>query len=125
MVELLQTVETLIRRRVLRRLIWVCTVCQIPSPDYNGLSEMHILSKLFCLPAKKGALLEMKKNFALFPSTPSLTTERDRETETKTETENGRDRDRKRKKERGKRGEKEKWRKRKREREKERERERQ
>ena len=36
----LQTVETLIRRRVLRRLIWVCTVCQLPfygSPDYNGL----------------------------------------------------------------------------------------
>ena len=25
----LQTVETLIRRRVLRRLIWVCTVCQL------------------------------------------------------------------------------------------------
>ena len=25
-----QTVKTLIRRRVLRRLIWVCTVCQLP-----------------------------------------------------------------------------------------------
>ena len=37
-----QTVETLIRRRVLRRLIWVCTVRQLPfygSPDYNGLTE--------------------------------------------------------------------------------------
>ena len=36
----LQTVETLIRRRILRRLIWVCTVWQLPfygSPDYNGL----------------------------------------------------------------------------------------
>ena len=36
--------ETLIRRRMLRRLIWVCTVCQIPfqgSPDYNELS-IHI-----------------------------------------------------------------------------------
>ena len=36
----LQTVETLIRRRILRRLIWVCTVCQLPfygSPNYNGL----------------------------------------------------------------------------------------
>ena len=36
----LQTVETLIRRHVLRHLIWVCTVCQLPfygSPDYNGL----------------------------------------------------------------------------------------
>ena len=35
----LQTVETLIRRHILRRLIWVCTVCQLPfygSPDYNG-----------------------------------------------------------------------------------------
>ena len=34
--------KTLIRRRVLRRLIWVCTVCQLPfygSPDYNGLRE--------------------------------------------------------------------------------------
>ena len=32
--------ETLIRRRVLQHLIWVCTVCQFPfyrSPDYNGL----------------------------------------------------------------------------------------
>ena len=27
----LQTVETLTRRRVLRRLTWVCTVCQLPS----------------------------------------------------------------------------------------------
>ena len=36
----MQTVATLIRRRVLRRLIWVCTVCQLPfygSSDYNGL----------------------------------------------------------------------------------------
>ena len=93
MVELLQTVETLIRRRVLRRLIWVCTVCQIPSPDYNGLSEMDILSKLFCLPAKKGALLEIP---------PSLTTERDRERyrdrerqkKAERETEKGRQRER-------------------------------
>ena len=32
--------ETLIRCRVLRHLIWVCTVCHLPfyqSPDYNGL----------------------------------------------------------------------------------------
>ena len=38
----MQTVETLIGRRILRRLIWVCTVCQLPfygSPDYNGLNE--------------------------------------------------------------------------------------
>ena len=39
----LQTVETLIRRRILRRLIRVCTVCQLPfygSPDYNGLKQL-------------------------------------------------------------------------------------
>ena len=39
----LQAVETLIRRRVLRRLIWVCTICQLPlsgSPDYNGLRSL-------------------------------------------------------------------------------------
>ena len=38
----LQTVETLIRCRVLQHLIWVCIVCQLPfygSPDYNGLME--------------------------------------------------------------------------------------
>ena len=38
----LQTAETLIRRRVLRRLIWVCTVYQLPfygSPDYNALTS--------------------------------------------------------------------------------------
>ena len=32
----LQTVETLIRRRVLRRLIWACTVCQLP---FRGLQS--------------------------------------------------------------------------------------
>ena len=40
----LQTVETLIRRRILRPLIWVCTVCQLPfygSPDCNGLTNIH------------------------------------------------------------------------------------
>ena len=36
----LQIVETLIRCCILQRLIWVCTVCQLPfywSPDYKGL----------------------------------------------------------------------------------------
>ena len=36
----LQTVKTLIRRRMLRHLIWVFIVCQLPfkeSPEYNGL----------------------------------------------------------------------------------------
>ena len=44
MVALFANSETLIRRRMLRRLIWVCIVCQIPfkgSPDYNELS-IHI-----------------------------------------------------------------------------------
>ena len=38
----LQTVKTLIRCHRMRRLIWVCTVCQLPfygSPDYNGLNK--------------------------------------------------------------------------------------
>ena len=46
----LQTVETLIRRRILQHLIWVCTVCQVPfygSPDYNGLIA------LFCFVFKQ------------------------------------------------------------------------
>ena len=33
----LQTVETLIRHRILRRLIWVCQLPFCGSPDYNGL----------------------------------------------------------------------------------------
>ena len=44
--------ETLIRRRVLRRLIWVCTVCQLPfygSPDYNGLKTSLGLWHYACL----------------------------------------------------------------------------
>ena len=32
-----QTVDTLIRRRVLRRLIWVCTVCLCPTKKTLGL----------------------------------------------------------------------------------------
>ena len=32
-----QTVETLVRRRVLRRLIWVCTVCLCPTKKTLGL----------------------------------------------------------------------------------------
>ena len=41
----LQTVETLIRHRVLQRLIWICTVCQVlfyRSPDYNSLFGVNI-----------------------------------------------------------------------------------
>ena len=48
----LQTVETLIRRRILRRLIWVCTVCQLPfygSPDYKGSTATHWAKNLWKL----------------------------------------------------------------------------
>ena len=44
MAKLFAKVETLIRRRILRRLIWVCTVYQLPFygyPDYNGLKQVH------------------------------------------------------------------------------------
>ena len=49
----MQAVETLIRRRILRSLIWVCTVCQLPfygSPDYNGLKKSQYLGLIqyFC-----------------------------------------------------------------------------
>ena len=41
----MQTVETLIRRRILRCLIWICTVSQLPFygyPDYNGLIVIQL-----------------------------------------------------------------------------------
>ena len=44
----LQIVETLIRRSALWRLIWVCTVCQLPfwgSPNYNSLSKLDLISR--------------------------------------------------------------------------------
>ena len=37
---LLQSVQTLIRRRVLRRLIWVYTVCQCPFYGTLGINEL-------------------------------------------------------------------------------------
>ena len=40
-----QTLETLIRRCILRHLIWVCTICQVPfyrPIDYNGLWCLNI-----------------------------------------------------------------------------------
>ena len=49
MVELFANSETLIRRCILRRLIWVCTVCQLPFlgfPDYNGLMSGNWLDEL-------------------------------------------------------------------------------
>ena len=38
----MQTVETLIRRRVLRRLIWDCTVCQCPFYETLGVNGLKL-----------------------------------------------------------------------------------
>ena len=42
-----QTVETLIKRRVLWRLIWVCTVCICPTKRTLGLKADATLLALF------------------------------------------------------------------------------
>ena len=44
-----QTVKTLIRRRVLRRLIWVCTVCLCPKTEFNNLRKIICLRKIVSL----------------------------------------------------------------------------
>ena len=44
-----QTVETLIRRRILWHLIWVCTICLIPQKD---ASHIWVKKQLFCLSHK-------------------------------------------------------------------------
>ena len=52
MAKLLQIVETLIRCHVLWRLIWICTVCQLPSygsPEYNGLSSLNKVCTVYHL----------------------------------------------------------------------------
>ena len=36
-----QTVQTLIRRRVLRRLVWVCTICLCPTKRTLSLNELN------------------------------------------------------------------------------------
>ena len=61
-----QTVKTLIRRRVLWRLIWICAVCQCPTKRTLGLYGLIVLLSsaasdlgLLCLPLshKKDAML--------------------------------------------------------------------
>ena len=53
----LQTVETLIRRRVLRRLIWVCAVCHV-----------NVKKRLFLYKKKRNVIhLSAKKQFASNP----------------------------------------------------------
>ena len=76
----LQTVETLIRCRVLHRLIWVCTVCQLPfyrSPNCKGLRDLwrqtlykdpdkrHIQINIFLISPRKDTL-------SPFVDTPTL-----------------------------------------------------
>ena len=39
----LQTVETLIRRRILLGLIWVCTICQLPFKGVIFLKNRHFI----------------------------------------------------------------------------------
>ena len=39
----MQTLDTLIRRRILRRLIWVCTVCLCPIKRTLGLCGYFVL----------------------------------------------------------------------------------
>ena len=45
-----QTVQTLIRRRVLRRLIWACIVCQCPSPLHSDVTATRIAGNKQPLP---------------------------------------------------------------------------
>ena len=40
-----QTVEILIRRRFLRRLVWVCTVCLCPTKRMLGLNRLNVTHK--------------------------------------------------------------------------------
>ena len=42
-----QTVQTLIRRRVLWRLIWVCTVCQCPKCPSSGFTDNPLSTALW------------------------------------------------------------------------------
>ena len=41
-----QTVETLIRCRVLRRLIWVCAVCLCPTKKEDGVPSHHVKAQI-------------------------------------------------------------------------------
>ena len=62
----LQTMETLIRRRILRRLIWVFTVCQLPfyflgrtqnefeSATVNELSVFELLKFYYIIKERDG-----------------------------------------------------------------------
>ena len=56
-----QTVETLIRRCIVRRLIWVCTVCRClikRTLGLNGLSISIKYQNLICWPKKFGIFIK-------------------------------------------------------------------
>ena len=60
----LQTVETLINRRVLRRLIWVCTVCHLPSYGSPGYNVLTVFIKTLYTPNPgRKALLNDEKTY--------------------------------------------------------------
>ena len=58
----LQTAENLIRRRVLRRLFWFCTVCQCPTKTTLGLYGFR-KSKYKCKAASFPFLREIIANY--------------------------------------------------------------
>ena len=71
---LIQTVWTLIRRRVLRRLIWVYTVCQCPfygTLGTNGLT-VNIYLKLIKSDSRLRTCETSKKNSVRLPCTSIL-----------------------------------------------------
>ena len=45
-----QTVDTLIRRRVEQRLIWVCTIYSCPTNRMTGLYELKMADLVLCAP---------------------------------------------------------------------------
>ena len=65
----LQTVETLIRRRVLRRLIWVCTVCHFPSWRWGGVGVSTLKRVGHILQRVTWRLANQRLNGVLLPAT--------------------------------------------------------
>ena len=51
-----QTAQTLIRRRILRSLMWVCAVCLCPTKRAQGLNELRPNTKKTILSYKPGSL---------------------------------------------------------------------
>ena len=64
-----QTVETLIRRRVLWRLIWVCNVRLCPTKGTLGLYGLRVLSSSFTIIALRESRPRGYKTFFMLNST--------------------------------------------------------